>query len=407
MKTVSILGATGSIGEQTLDIIRQQPQQFSLHGVAANRHIDKLVEICQEFRPAQIVLADASKEGEFQQKLFSAGIADYQPQVLFGEAGLIELSQDTTADTIVSAIVGAAGLLPTLAAIKADKRVLLANKESLVMAGEVMMDAVRQSQSVLIPIDSEHNAIFQCLSDTARQKGLKQGGVHKLILTASGGPFLYFSEAQLCDVTTEQACKHPKWDMGRKISVDSATLMNKGLEVMEAYYLFQASVEQLQVVVHPQSIVHSLVEYQDGSVLAQLGQPDMRTPIAYAMSWPERLALDVPKLDFTEQQSLEFMPPDIQRFPCLSLAFEALEKGGVAPAILNAANEIAVDLFLHEKIRFIDIATINAQTLRNGIEHQLSNELGELQRVIQADAMAREKALMNATALKMDLKDGP
>lgn len=397
MKTVSILGATGSIGEQTLDIIRQQPESFALHGVAVNQQIDKLIKICQEFQPAQVVLADASKQDEFEQKLTAATITDYQPQVLMGEAGLITLSEDIKADTIVSAIVGAAGLLPTLAAIKADKRVLLANKESLVMAGEVMMNAVRESNGVLLPIDSEHNAIFQCLSDAAWEKGLDAGGVEKLILTASGGPFLNFTADQLRDVTPEQACKHPKWSMGRKISVDSATLMNKGLEVIEAFYLFQAKQEQIHVVVHPQSIVHSFVEYKDGSVLAQLGQPDMRTPIAYAMSYPERLELDVPKLNWQEQLGLEFMPPDIARFPCLGLAFDALKAGGLAPAVLNAANEVAVDAFLSERISFTDIAKVNEYVMGSGMEPRAAmtfdNELEPLEQVIEADMQARECAI--------------
>jgi 1-deoxy-D-xylulose-5-phosphate reductoisomerase len=358
-RQISILGATGSIGASALDVIARHPGRFKVAALAANRRWEPLLELVRRFQPPFAALLDPSAARELAGAARREGLAT---RVLAGPEGLREVAALPEADTVVAAIVGAAGLAPTLAAARAGKRVLLANKETLVLAGGLFIAAVREGGALLLPIDSEHNAIFQCLPPSLAS-GLEPAGVRRILLTASGGPFRATPLAELERVTPEQACAHPRWRMGRKISVDSATMMNKGLEVIEAHWLFGCACEQIEVMIHPESVVHSLVEYLDGSVLAQLGNPDMRTPIAQALAWPERVSAGVTPLDLAEIGALNFAAPDPLRFPCLDLAYGALRAGGSAPATLNAANEIAVAAFLDGRAGFLDIAGVCAETL--------------------------------------------
>lgn len=381
---VSVLGGTGSIGLSTLDVIARHPQRYEVFAISGFSRLTELQALCIRHRPRFAVVPDASVARVVQDALISAGL---DTRVLSGEAGLCEIAAHPEVDAVMAAIVGAAGLRPTLAAVEAGKRVLLANKEALVMSGALFIQAVRRHGAVLLPIDSEHNAIFQCLpGDYGR--GLAQVGVRRILLTASGGPFRETPLEALANVTPEQACAHPNWSMGRKISVDSASMMNKGLELIEACWLFDAAPSQVEVVIHPQSVIHSLVDYVDGSVLAQLGNPDMRTPIAHALAWPERVDSGVAPLDLFRVGRLDFQEPDEGRFPCLRLARQAAEAGGSAPAMLNAANEIAVAAFLERRIRFTEIASIIDEVLNR--EAALAVE--SLDAVVEADARARAAA---------------
>ncbi|HEX5361698.1 MAG TPA: 1-deoxy-D-xylulose-5-phosphate reductoisomerase [Fluviicoccus sp.] len=381
MQRITVLGATGSIGLSTLDVIGRHPDRYTVFALTAHSRIDELAQLCQRFRPRYAVVRTAEDVARLQ-----AGLHGVATEVLAGPESLAEVAGHDDCDTVMAAIVGAAGLLPTLAAVRAGKRVLLANKEALVMAGGLFMEAVRSHGATLLPIDSEHNAIFQCLPTGS--SGLERGGVEKILLTASGGPFRTYTAEQLQGVTPEQACKHPNWSMGRKISVDSATLMNKGLEFIEACWLFNARPEQIEILIHPQSIIHSLVQYVDGSTLAQLGNPDMRTPIAHALAWPERIPAGVARLDLS-RHTLDFQTPDETRFPCLRLAREAMLSGGTAPAVLNAANEIAVAAFLEGEIPFTAIPVISERVLT-----QLPmSQAGNLDTILDADRAARDAAL--------------
>jgi 1-deoxy-D-xylulose-5-phosphate reductoisomerase len=353
MNNVAVLGATGSIGGSTLDVIARHPERFRATVLTAHRQVEALVKLCVRHRPQLAVIADPALEAELSRRLDAAGV---RCEVASGPAALTQAAASTLCDTVVAAIVGAAGLESTLAAARTGKRLLLANKEAIVMAGPLLLEAVASGGATLIPVDSEHNAIFQCLPGGRPE--LARSGVRRLILTASGGPFRGWTRAELAGITPDQACKHPNWVMGRKISVDSATLMNKGLEVIEAHHLFGAPAQTIEVVVHPQSLVHSMVEYIDGSVLAQLGNPDMRTAIANALAWPERVEAGVAPLDLAACGPLGFEPPDMSTFRCLPLAFQALRAGGDAPAILNAANEIAVEAFLAGALPFLSIADV-------------------------------------------------
>ncbi|QYD67373.1 1-deoxy-D-xylulose-5-phosphate reductoisomerase [Paraburkholderia edwinii] len=380
-KRLTLLGSTGSIGDSTLDVVARHPERFSVYALSAHRNGDKLVEQCLRFKPEVAVVGDAATAQQVEGKLRAAGC---NTEVLHGPQALVDISASEGCDTVVAAIVGAAGLAPSLAAARAGKRILLANKEALVMSGAIFMDAVRDNGAILLPVDSEHNAIFQCLP---REAAL-HGGVSKIILTASGGPFRTREPASLVDVTPEEACKHPNWVMGRKISVDSATMMNKGLEVIEAHWLFNLAGDRIDVLIHPQSVIHSLVSYADGSVLAQLGNPDMRTPIAHALAFPERVDSGVAQLDLAQVATLSFEKPDYARFPCLALAMKALAAGGVASAALNAANEIAVDAFLTRRIGFTAIAQV-VDAVLNALPNRAASSLDD---VIEADAAARRAA---------------
>ena len=360
IKHVTILGSTGSIGVNTLDVIRAHPDRFKVVALTAGKQIDRLAQQCAEFKPAIAVVADADGAARLKQILLDQKI---NTQVLYGPQALVSAVTDSGCDTVMAAIVGAAGLVPTLAAAKAGKRVLLANKEALVMSGNLFMQAMKQGGGELLPIDSEHNAIFQCLPPQFSKTPNPSLGVEELWLTASGGPFRNTPLEQLGGITPDQACAHPNWVMGRKISVDSATMMNKGLEVIEAFWLFGLPLEKIKVLIHPQSVVHSMVRYRDGSVIAQLGQPDMRTPIAYGLAWPERIEAGVAQLNLTQLAALSFAEPDLARFPCLSLAFAAAKAGGTAPTVLNAANEIAVAAFLNEGMPYLDISSVVDKTL--------------------------------------------
>jgi len=381
---IVVLGSTGSIGQSTLDVIRRHPARYQVIALAALRQIDLLESQIHAFQPAVVVVVDPQAAATLQARLQAQGCAT---TVLAGAAALNAIVQREDVDTVMAAIVGAAGLPSALAAAEAGKRVLLANKEALVMAGPVFMDAIQRSGAVLLPIDSEHNAIFQSLPATYRSNP-ETHGISHITLTASGGPFRGFSRAQLAEVTPAQAISHPKWSMGRKISVDSATLMNKGLEVIEAHFLFGLPADRIQVVVHPQSTIHSLVQYVDGSVLAELGEPDMRTPIAHALAWPQRIASGVGMLDLVACGQFDFSRPDLEAFPCLALAFDALARGGSAPAVLNAANEVAVAAFLDERIGFLDIPEIIRKTLAAIPESSLT----DLASVLAVDQRARQCA---------------
>lgn len=387
-QAVCILGVTGSIGQSTLKVLQQHPEQYSVFAVTAHSRIQELVQICKQYHP-KIVVVPVAKVDELQQLFAQQHISGIE--ILSDEAGLIAVAEHPEVDVVMAAIVGAAGLLPTLAAVKAGKRVLLANKEALVMSGDIMMQAAREHGALILPVDSEHNAIFQCLPEhylQTERNGQPRLGVSQILLTASGGPFLNHSLEELQHVTPAQACKHPNWSMGQKISVDSATLMNKGLELIEACHLFAISEHFVTVVVHPQSIIHSMVQYVDGSTLAQMGNPDMCTPIAHALAWPERIQTHVPALDLFKNHQLDFQAPDTTRFPALSLARQAMQEGGLAATILNAANEIAVAAFLQQKIRFTDIATVGEHTL-----NQIQNSAAEsIELILQADQNARTVA---------------
>ena len=387
-QAVCILGVTGSIGQSTLKVLQQHPEQYSVFAVTAHSRIQELVQICKQYHP-KIVVVPVAKVDELQQLLAQQHISGIE--ILSDEAGLIAVAEHPEVDVVMAAIVGAAGLLPTLAAVKAGKRVLLANKEALVMSGDIMMQAAREHDALILPVDSEHNAIFQCLPEhylQTERNGQPRLGVSQILLTASGGPFINHSLEELQHVTPAQACKHPNWSMGQKISVDSATLMNKGLELIEACHLFAISEHFVTVVVHPQSIIHSMVQYVDGSTLAQMGNPDMCTPIAHALAWPQRIQTHVPPLDLFVNHQLDFQAPDTTRFPALSLARQAMQEGGLAATILNAANEIAVAAFLQQKIRFTDIATVVEHTL-----NQIQNSAAEsIELILQADQNARTVA---------------
>jgi len=378
---VTILGSTGSIGVNTLDVISRHPNRFRVIALAANSNVERLAEQCRHWRPEYAVMADHDSAERLRKRLVSENM---DIEILAGVEGLEQVASLPQTDQVMAAIVGAAGLLPSVAAARTGKRVLLANKESLVMSGKLFMDAVRESGAELLPIDSEHNAIFQAMPLNFRD-GLEASGVVRILLTASGGPFRNVAPEDLERVTPDQACAHPNWVMGRKISVDSATMMNKGLEVIEACWLFNTQPDGVQVVLHPQSVIHSLVEYADGSVLAQLGNPDMRTPIAHAMAWPDRITSGVERLNLFDISRLDFEEPDFRRFPCLRLAAEAMRAGGTATVILNAANEIAVAEFLAGHLRFTDIPRV----VENTLSDSTFRPADDLDNVLTADREAR------------------
>lgn len=383
-QNLTLLGSTGSIGVSTLDVVRRHPDRYRVFALCAHRQADKLFEQCLEFKPAYAVVGEAGLAADLARRFREERL---DIEVLSGVQALVEMASASEVNAVMAAIVGAAGLEPTLAAVCAGKKVLLANKESLVMAGEIFVRAVQENGAKLLPVDSEHNAIFQSLpADFSGD--LSTSGVRRILLTASGGPFRKASLESLRSVTPEAACAHPNWVMGRKISVDSASMMNKGLEVIEAHWLFGIPPEKIQVVVHPQSVIHSMVEYVDGSILAQLGNPDMRTPIAHALAYPERIEAGVEPLDLFKIGRLDFEAPDVARFPCLKLAYDALAEGGTAPAILNAANEVAVEAFLDRKLPFLGIPSLIAATL----EVLPAMAEGSLADVLAADAEARRLA---------------
>ncbi|MDO8266306.1 MAG: 1-deoxy-D-xylulose-5-phosphate reductoisomerase [Moraxellaceae bacterium] len=382
VQRITLLGATGSIGASTLDVIARHPDRYQVFALTAHSRVDELARLCRTHSPQVAVVATAEDALRLQTLLQGQSIS-----IMYGPEALCQVAASAETDTVMAAIVGAAGLLPTLAAVKAGKRILLANKEALVMSGALFMREVVRSGSALLPIDSEHNAIFQCLPGNF-SRGLAQVGVERLLLTASGGPFRNWTIEQMQQATPEQAVKHPKWSMGRKISVDSATLMNKGLELIEACWLFGTTPAHVQVVVHPESIVHSLVQYVDGSTLAQLGNPDMRTPIALGLAWPDRVPAGVSALELFATGSLNFEAPDEVRFPCLRLAREAMMAGGTAPAVLNAANEVAVEAFLDGRLRFTDIPALIERTLTE-LPMMAADELST---ILAADRAARAHA---------------
>jgi len=381
---ITVLGATGSIGGSTLDVIARHPDKYRVYALTGHSRVDELFQLAQKHNPKIIVVADESAARRMMERLSAAQL---DIQVLFGESGLEQVAAAPQVDQVMASIVGAAGLVPTLAAAKAGKRVLLANKEALVMAGPLFMKAIKDNGADLLPIDSEHNAIFQSMpADYSGE--LKPHGIERILLTASGGPFRGKKAEELTQVTPAQAVAHPNWSMGAKISVDSATLMNKGLELIEACFLFNCQPQDIEVVVHPQSVIHSMVQYNDGSVIAQLGQPDMRTPIAYGMAWPERINSGVKSLNLFDIARLDFEAPDEDAFPCLRLAKEAFQQGGIMPAVLNAANEVAVDAFLQEQIGFLAIPTVITDVMARCKVKSAET----LQDVLQADAWARQQA---------------
>ncbi len=381
---ITILGSTGTIGVNTLDVIARNPDRFHVVALTANNNVELLLEQTMRWQPRWVALGDVGKAEIFSRAVQARGL---DVEVLAGEEGLCEVCRLEETAQVMAGIVGAAGLPPTLAAAEAGKRVLLANKEALVMSGALFMDTVRRHGAELLPIDSEHNAVFQCLPADASQ-GLQQKGVTRILLTASGGPFRQASPSELARVTPEQACAHPNWVMGRKISVDSATMMNKGLEIIEACWLFDTSVDNIDVVIHPQSIVHSMVAYSDGSVLAQMGNPDMRTPIAHAMAWPQRIGSGVEPLDLYAVAKLDFEVPDCDRFPALRLAREACEAGGTATTVLNAANEVAVEAFLDGRLPFTGIAAV----IEDSLERIPVEEASSLDVIYNIDALTRQHA---------------
>lgn len=384
MKRIALLGATGSIGSSALDVIARHPDRFAVHALTAAAQVDALVELCRRFRPRYAAIADAAQAEALATGLRRHGLTT---EALAGAQALDFVAAEAGSDTVIAAIVGAAGLSSSLAAAEAGKTLLLANKEAVVMAGPLLFAALARSGGRLLPIDSEHNAIFQCLpADYARDPG--QAGIERLILTASGGPFRDWPTERLAQVTPEQACAHPNWRMGRKISVDSATMMNKGLEVIEAHWLFGVPADRIDVLVHPQSLVHSLVGYVDGSLLAQLGSPDMRTVLAHALAWPDRVETGVERLDLLKAARLDFQAPDRRRFPCLDLAYAALRAGNGAPCVLNAANEAAVAAFLDRRLAFNDIAGVVETTLA-GID---AGPIQDLAAILALDAQARQYA---------------
>ncbi len=387
-KNIAIMGTTGSIGDSTLSVVSQHPDLYNVVGVTGFSRLDKLLSICQQFKPTYVCVAK-EKETAFAQMLSEAHLSC---KILIGEQGLVELATLAEVDMVVAAIVGAAGLPSTLAAANAGKTILLANKEALVMAGELMIKAVKQSNAKLLPIDSEHNAIFQCLPTAVQQQRNAihddNHGIKKLWLTASGGPFLHKTLDDMKRASVAEAVKHPNWSMGQKISVDSATMMNKGLELIEASFLFDMPVSEIEVVIHPQSIVHSMVEYNDGSFLAQLGSPDMRTPIAHAMAYPNRISSGVERLDIFKLSNLNFVRPDLEKFKCLGLAYQAMQQGSYACIALNASNEIAVQAFLDGDICLTDIADINEKVLLQAEKQPI----GSLQAILAVDKLSRELA---------------
>ncbi len=383
MKSITILGATGSIGQSTLDIVARHRDRYTVHALTANRNVEKMQRLCRQFEPRYAVMSD-----EFGAEELSTTIGHLSTEVLAGEGALAEVAAAAEADIVVAAIVGAAGLLPTLAAVRAGKRILLANKESLVMTGALFMDEVGKHGAELLPVDSEHNAIFQCLPSGGVGQPAQAAGVERIILTGSGGPFRDSAISQLENVTPEQACAHPNWDMGPKISVDSATMMNKGLEMIEACWLFDVDEADIEIVLHRQSVVHSMVSYLDGSVIAQLGNPDMRTPIANALSWPERIDSGVEPLNLLQVSQLDFTLADEARYPCLALAREAWHRGGTCTAVLNAANEFAVERFLQRDIGFMDIPKL----IKSVLQRSETGPAVDLDTVLNADEQARELA---------------
>lgn len=385
MRQISILGSTGSIGVNTLDVIRAHPERFKVFALTASKQVELLAKQCIEFSPALAVIGDAQGAARLTALLLEK---NSRTQVLYGPDALVNAVTDSGCDTVMAAIVGAAGLVPTLAAATAGKRVLLANKEALVMSGHLFMQAMKSGGGELLPIDSEHNAIFQCLPPQFTKASQAALGVEELWLTASGGPFRDTPLEQLTTITPAQACAHPNWVMGRKISVDSATMMNKGLEVIEAFWLFGLPLEKIKVLIHPQSVVHSMVRYVDGSVIAQLGQPDMRTPIAYGLAWPNRIEAGVAPLNLAQLAALSFSEPDLICFPCLALAFSAAQAGGIAPTVLNAANEIAVAAFLDEGMPYLQIPKVVEKTL-NAIQ---ACPVESIEVILDIDAQARRVA---------------
>ena len=395
MKTITVLGATGSIGDSTLDVVGRNPERYRVHALTANRNVDKLLDLAARHRPEVIAVADARAAGGVEARLRAAGLPT---RLAVGPDEIVAVAATPGVDCVMAAIVGAAGLAPTLAAARHGKAVMLANKEAIVMAGRLFIQTCRQSQAALLPIDSEHNALFQCLPSPRGQGAQAVGqAVRRLILTASGGPFRTTALAALDAVTPDEACAHPKWSMGRKISVDSATMMNKGLELIEAHYLFDMPATRLDVLIHPQSIVHSMVEYVDGSVLAQLGNPDMRIPIAHALGYPDRIPSGASPLDLAAAGRLDFEAPDEQRFPCLRIAREVLDAGDGAPCVLNAANEVGVAQFLSGRIRFSDIARINESVLEamppNGAP-------ASLEEAVELDHRSRRLAMQQIEACR-------
>ncbi len=382
MKEITILGSTGSIGVNTLDVISNHLDKFNVRALTANTNLDIFVEQCFKYQPEYAVMTDEASASKLEEKLKKKAP---DISVLAGIEGLVKVAELDSVDYVMAAIVGAAGLLPTLAAAKSGKRVLLANKEALVMSGKLFMDTIAGSNSELIPIDSEHNAIFQCIADTNNQEN---ASIRSIMLTASGGPFLNTPINELASKTPEQACKHPKWKMGKKISVDSATMMNKGLEIIEASWLFNIDPDSINVVIHPQSIIHSLVEYKDGSVLAQLGNPDMRIPISFGLAWPDRIETKVERLDLFDISQFDFKRPEEDRFPCLRLAREAIKQGGTSSAILNAANEVAVNEFLNNNLKFTDIAIVIDSVMSNVAQNNAST----LDVILNDDKLARAQA---------------
>ena len=394
MKGICILGATGSIGVSTLDVVARHKHLYYVVALTANKNIDTLYEQCLAHSPEVVVIVDETSAVLFKAKIEQSPLSNLR--VLSGEKALQDVATLDNVHSVMAAIVGAAGLLPTLAAAKAGKEVLLANKEALVMSGDIFMDAVTHAGATLLPIDSEHNAIFQCMPD-AYQTGVSAKGVRRILLTASGGPFRTMPIENLKDVTPAQAVAHPNWDMGKKISVDSATMMNKGLEMIEACLLFNVKPAQIQVVIHPQSVIHSMVDYVDGTVLAQMGCPDMRIPIAHALAYPKRFESGAEPLDIFAVKHMDFEPADLARFPCLHLAYEAIEAGGTHPTVLNAANEIAVDAFLNEKIRFTDIPIIIEKTMK-AIDVSAADSL---EKVLTADHKARDISQQIIETLKI------
>ena len=383
-KEHTILGSTGSIGESTLDVVSRHPEKFRVFALAGHRQVDKLVAQCKQFRPEYAVVGDADHAAELEKKLKQEGI---NTQVLYGSQALIDVASADEVSGVMCAIVGAAGLPSALAAAQKGKTIYLANKETLVVSGALFMETARQNGATVLPIDSEHNAIFQVLPRDYTGR-LNEHGINSIILTASGGPFLNTDLSTFDSITPEQAVKHPNWSMGRKISVDSASMMNKGLELIEAHWLFNCPPEKLEVVIHPQSVIHSMVRYRDGSVLAQLGNPDMRTPIAYCLGLPERIDSGVGELDFGALSALTFQKPDFDRFPCLKLAYQAMNAGGAAPCVLNAANEVAVAAFLDKRIKFTDIAKVVAHCLAQ----DFSDGRYDIEGLLAQDAQTRRQA---------------
>lgn len=392
MQNLTVLGSTGSIGESTLDVVGRHPDRYRVFALTGRSRLERLAEQCRQFLPRCAVVADTESASRLKSLL---GESSARIEILVGEAGLIEVAQAAEVDAVMAAIVGAAGLRPTLAAARAGKRVLLANKEALVMSGALFMSAVEQGGGALLPIDSEHNAVFQALP-AGYTRCPREHGVARVLLTASGGPFRDRDPATLAGITPEEACAHPNWSMGRKISVDSATMMNKGLEVIEAHWLFDVPADAIEVVIHRQSVIHSMVDYVDGSVLAQLGNPDMRTPIAHALAYPERIVSGVSALDLCKIGRLDFEAPDLRRFPCLALAYDALRAGGGMPAVLNAANEVAVEAFLSRRIAYLAIPAIIGEVM----SALAGAEDGSLEQIEAVDAEARVRAFALVQSLE-------